>query len=146
MHTQAPPVCVAQPDVHAPPSSPPPPSQQQEGLAPEAAPICAQLPLFSPCTERFLALRSPGADRLWLRPAVSVSVAAAPGCEVSHCQGGVLTLEGGAGNGTFTQRKDLSVSYTAQVEPSASEGVAVTLDTPLGPCTLLFSGDARALE
>lgn len=113
------------------------------GLAPDAEAICAQLPLFSPCTERFLALRAPAADRLWLRPAFSVSVAAAPGCDVSHCQGGMLQLSGGAGNGTFTQRKDLSATYTAAVEP-ADDGVTVTLDTPLGPCALLFSGDAAA--
>lgn len=102
------------------------------------------------------ALRAPGSALLWLRPAVSVSVgAASAGCQLSHCQAGVLTVDpaGASANGTFITRKDYSATFpvSASVLPSAagegagSQLVEVAVQTPLGfSCPLVFSGDAAA--
>lgn len=66
---------------------------------------CAPAELVTPCTSGFYAYRAAGSSQVFLQPAVDVSVgAAAAGCQVSHCQGGVATVAGGSASGTFLKR------------------------------------------
>lgn len=116
------------------------------GVSPDSPAICSspEVSLVSSCTSRFLALRAPGSDQLFLQPAVGIQVADSPECAVSHCQGGVATMgdAGGSANGTFYDRKSGDPTFPFSVGTEGSQ-VTVTVETPLGfSCTLFFNSDA----
>ncbi len=91
---------------------------------------------------------------LFIQPLVSVSVGAAPACSISHCQGGVATVDAAsrAANGTFYNR--LLGTPTFPVMLGMAEGitgeefVAVTVRTPIPglTCTVLFSAPPDGVE
>lgn len=84
---------------------------------------------------------------LFGRPLVSIKVAPAPGCGVSHCQGGVLSLSGGGGaDGTFYQRltgaPDIAVALEDTDFLTTGSGevqMHVSAEGGLVECGLLYS-------
>ena len=122
------------------------------GLAPDSDPICAlpEVALTTPCTAAFTATRS--GDQLFMQPWVATSLAAAPACNVSHCQGGVAAVDGAGGfaSGTFYSRGTGEATFPVAVQSSmeGDEILAVTVTTPLPGlnCTLLFSAPATVIS
>ncbi|GAB4818589.1 hypothetical protein N2152v2_005635 [Parachlorella kessleri] len=116
-----------------------------EGLSNTSSPLCADVELVTPCTQQFMVMRF--GSELFIKPALSIWVADAPSCDISHCQGGFgdLSASETAGNGTFYDRLTGEPTFPFSIDTVATEEgtyvIAVAVKTPVPglTCTLLYS-------